>query len=94
MHVISRQQIYDFIEKHADARDPLLSWYHETCNATWSTPHEIKARYSSASFLGNNVVVFNIKGNTYRLVTKVAYQTQYLTIVWIGTHAEYDKKKF
>ncbi|EIM01263.1 type II toxin-antitoxin system HigB family toxin [Rhodanobacter sp. 115] len=57
----------------------------------WTAPQDIKARYASASFVGNNRVVFNIKGNTYRLIVAVAYRFQTVYIKFIGTHAEYDR---
>jgi len=63
-------------------------------NCQWKTPQDIKIRYASASFLTNNKVIFNIKGNNHRLVVAVFYQNGTAVIEWIGTHAEYDKKKF
>ena len=71
-----------------------MSWYYEASAAEWQTPQNIKDRYRSASFLENNVVIFNIKGNKYRLVTKISYKRKTVFIKWIGTHAEYDKKNF
>ncbi|MBW1759116.1 MAG: type II toxin-antitoxin system HigB family toxin [Deltaproteobacteria bacterium] len=94
MNVISRKTINEFGKKYSDAKKSLLSWYHEACTADWKTPQDIKERYSSASFLSSNLVIFNIKGNKYRLVAKIAYKTQAVFIKWIGTHSEYDKKKF
>ncbi len=94
MDVISRQKIYEYIEKHTDAEDALLSWHQEASHANWRKPQDIKNKYRSASFLSNNMVIFNIKGNKYRLVAKIAYNTQTVLIKWIGTHAEYDKQKF
>jgi mRNA-degrading endonuclease HigB of HigAB toxin-antitoxin module len=60
----------------------------------WKTPHDIKRRYRSADFLADNRVIFDIKGNSYRLVVKVRYQNGLVVVEWVGTHAEYDKKKF
>lgn len=94
MNVISIKKIRDFGKKHADSRDTLFSWYYEASAAEWRDPQDIKNRYCSASFLENNMVIFNIKGNKYRLVTKVSYTHKTVLIKWIGTHAEYDKKKF
>jgi mRNA interferase HigB len=94
VNVISLKQIKDFGRNYADSRDTLSSWYYEACAADWNNPQDIKDRFHSASFLGNNVVIFNIKGNKYRLVTKVSYQNKVVFIKWIGTHAEYDKKDF
>lgn len=58
--------------------------------AHWETPTDIKMRYRSASFLHNRRVVFNIKGNDYRLIVSVAYRFQAVYVKFIGTHAEYD----
>jgi mRNA interferase HigB len=94
MNVISLKKIKEYGKKHADSRSALVSWYHEASAADWVTPQDIKKRYCSASFIGNNLVIFNIKGNRYRLVTKVSYKYKSVLIVWIGTHAEYDKKQW
>ena len=96
MNVISKREIDKFIKKHRDAKVALEAWYHEANAKTtiWKTSSDIKKRYSSASFLGKNYVIFNIKGNKYRLVTKIAYNTGIVFIKWIGTHAEYDKENF
>lgn len=94
MNVISKRTIDQFIKKHRDAKDQLLSWYKETERADWKSPQDIKDRYNSADFLRNNIVILNIKGNSYRLVIKVAYNTKTVFIKWIGTHAEYSKMTF
>jgi len=94
MNVISRKTIDQFSRKHADAKGSLLAWYRETIHASWAGPTDIKERYPAASFLSNNIVIFNIKGNRYRLVAQVAYNTKIVMIRWIGTHAEYDKQSF
>ncbi len=96
MNVISKKVIEEFIKKYRDTEASLLAWYHEANTKTtiWKTSSDIKKRYSSASFLKENYVIFNIKGNKYRLVTKVAYNSSTVLIKWIGTHAEYSKKKF
>lgn len=84
----------EFRQRHADSRGPLNAWQAEVEAAQWQAPHDIKVRFPSASFLAENRVIFNIKGNTYRLVVKVKYQYGMLLIEWVGTHAEYDKKDF
>jgi mRNA interferase HigB len=71
-----------------------LIWFDEACNAEWKTPQDIKNRYSSADFLADNRVIFDIKGNHYRLVVKVRYQGEIVVVEWVGTHAEYDKQDF
>src|SRR5512134_3844488 len=91
MHVISRKTIKDFWDRHSDAEQPLRAWFTETTSATWHGPADIKNRYPTASFLTDNRVVFNIKGNRYRLVVHVRYDLGRVYIRFAGTHAEYDK---
>ena len=90
MRMISRRVLREFWENHPDAAVPLQTWFHDVARATWSNPAEIKAVYRNASFLGNNRVVFNIKGNRYRLVVVVIYSHGVVYIRFVGTHAEYD----
>jgi mRNA interferase HigB len=90
MRIISRRILREFWEKHPDAAIPLQSWFHDMERATWNSPAEIKTTYRFASFLANNRVVFNIKGNTYRLVVIVVYQHGVVYIRFVGTHDEYD----
>ena len=91
MRIISRRALRDFWESHADAQQALQAWYADVKHATWKTPAEIKREYRSASFLGNNRVVFNIKGNKYRVIVAVQYRVQLVYIRFVGTHAEYDQ---
>lgn len=91
MRVISRPTLEAFCAIHPDAKQPLLAWYDEAKVARWQTPQAIKNHYASASFVGNNRVVFNIKGGNYRLVTAVSYRFEAVYIKFIGTHAEYDR---
>lgn len=91
MRVISRKTLTDFWEKHAAAQQPLKAWFHEVRSARWTSFADIKARYRSADALPGNRVVFNIKGNAYRLVVHNHYNTGIVFIRFIGTHAEYDK---
>ncbi len=94
MNVIFRKTIFNFIKKHPDSKNFLESWYYETRHDNWKTTMDIKQKYPKASFLKNNKVIFNISGNKYRLVVKIAYNTQAVFIKWIGPHSEYNKKKF
>lgn len=94
MKIISLKIIHEYCKKQNSAKQSLLAWYYEAYAASWKTPQDIKNRYPSASFLERNRVIFNIKGNQYRMVTEVAYNSGYIYIVWIGTHAEYNRKKF
>ena len=91
MRVISKKILREFWEKHSDSQQQLKAWFQETSVAEWRNPKDIKKGYPSASFLANNRVVFNIKGNTYRLIIKINYDYSMVWIRFIGTHAEYDK---
>lgn len=91
MRVIAKKTLREFWKKHEDAEQPLKAWFDETSKANWYGPRDIKADYPSASFLAENRVVFNIKGNTYRLIVKINYKYEMVWIRFIGTHAEYDK---
>ncbi len=94
MKVIGLLKLYKFLENHTDCEQQVFAWIAEVKEAVWTIPNDIKARYVSASFLADNRVVFNIKGNNYRLDTKVYYQRQVVMIKRIGTHAEYDGWRF
>jgi mRNA interferase HigB len=82
-----------FWEEHPDAESPLRAWYTEARRARWRSPQDIKTAYHAASILRNNRVVFNVKGNTYRLVVAVKYEFQIVYIRFVGTHAAYDHIK-
>ena len=91
MRVISKKRLRDFWGKHSDCEQQLKAWYQETSKAKWKDTLKIKKDYPTASFLVDNRIVFNIKGNHYRLIIKVNYDYQIVWIRFIGTHAEYDK---
>ena len=91
MRIIAVSTLRKFWERHNDAEQPLKSWYQEATDTCWSGPSDIKLRYPSADILPDNRVVFNIKGNNYRLIVKIHYNTGIVFIRFVGTHAEYDK---
>jgi mRNA interferase HigB len=91
LRVIAKKILRDFWETHADCEQQLKSWYLEAGRANWETPGDIKAEYPSASILTGNRVVFNIKGNNYRLIVKISYEHQMIWVRFVGTHAAYDK---
>lgn len=91
MHIVSLKQLRLFWQKHPDSEEPLRAWHTIARRAQWRTPVEIRADYGSASFIGKNRVVFNIKGNDYRLIVVAEYQKGRLFIRFVGTHAEYDR---
>lgn len=90
VRVISKSTLRMFWKKHADVEQSLKSWHLEACQAKWKSPNSIKKDYPSASILNNERVVFNIRGNKYRLVVKINYQFKAVWIRFIGTHAEYN----
>ena len=91
MHIIAKPTLQEYWEKHRDAEEALKAWYSEARHAKWKTPDDIKQRYSSADPLPGNRMVFNIKGNKYRLVVKINYRRGVVYIRWVGTHAQYDR---
>ncbi len=91
MRVIAKKILREYWEIHPDCEQQLKSWFQEASKAAWKSPNELKMEYPTASILPNNRVVFNIKGNNYRLVVKVNYDYQMMWIRFIGTHHEYDK---
>ena len=90
MRIIAKRNLREFWELHPDAEGPLLAWYREVQKEDWNTPAKVKAKYRSASVIGDNRVVFNIKGNDYRVVVKINYPYRVVYIRFVGTHAEYD----
>ena len=91
MRIISRRILRGFWEKHPDSQQVLQIWYADVSRTIWQSPADIKAIYRNASFLANNRVVFNIKGNHYRLVVVVEYRYGVVYVRFVGTHAEYDR---
>jgi mRNA interferase HigB len=91
LRVIAKKILREFWLKHTDCEQQLKAWFQEASKTEWKTSRDIKKDYPSASFLANNRVVFNIKGNHYRLVIRVNYDYQMIWIRFIGTHGEYDK---
>jgi mRNA interferase HigB len=90
VRVFNRSTVRAFADAHADARQPLFAWFAEVEGTSWNGPDDIKTRYPLASFLAGNRVVFNIKGNKYRVVVAIKYEFFAVYIRFIGTHAEYD----
>lgn len=92
--VVGRGKLHSFSQRHANARAALKAWLAETREAVWTRPQDVKARYPGADILPRNRVIFNIKGNHYRLVVRIRYQNGIVYIEWVGTHAEYSKRSF
>lgn len=91
MNVISKKTLILFYENHPQAKTPLEVWHSDVRKAQWESPDQVKRDYASASFLRDNRVVFNIKGNDYRLIVHIDYKRKIVRVKFIGTHSEYDK---
>jgi mRNA interferase HigB len=91
MRILALSTLREYWERNPQAREPLQGWYLDVSRATWSKPADIQAQFPKASFVANNRVVFNIRGNDYRLVVAVAYRFGMLYIKFVGTHQEYEK---
>jgi len=88
--IIAKKTLRDFWNKHPDSEQYLKTWYETAKTSNWTSPNDIKATYANASILRNSRVVFNIKGNSFRLIVKFNYERQWAFIRFVGTHSEYD----
>ncbi len=93
MRVIGKKELYDFAQQHADVAPQIDTWISEAEEAEWRSPLELKQRYPQASILPMNQVVFNLKGNRYRLLTTISFKQQTVLVERIGTHAQYSRWK-
>ncbi len=91
MRILSRRTLREFWTKHSECKDSLQTWYRETEKSNWKNINDLKSEYPNASILTKNKIVFNIKGNKYKLIVKINFEYQISWIRFIGTHAEYDK---
>lgn len=91
MRAVSKKKVVEYYTKNASSKTALEEWYKKVTKSNWGSLNELKTKFPSADYVGNNRVVFNIKGNDYRLVTIIIYVSQKIYIRWIGTHAQYDK---
>jgi mRNA interferase HigB len=91
VNIIKRKAILDFCFNHPDARTALNTWFAVCRKADWTTYHELQQDFPEAFPVGDNRVVFDIKGNRYRLVARVLFTYKQVQIKWIGTHREYDR---
>lgn len=91
MRIIAKKTLRDFWERHPDVEDALQAWYHDVKQATWKSPNDIRRLYTTASIIANNRVVFNIRGNHYRLIVAINCPVGIVYIRFIGTHNEYDQ---
>jgi mRNA interferase HigB len=91
VRVLAKPALRAFWERFPDSAPALKAWYSEAEKARWTGPQDIKSRYPSASFVGSHRVVFNIRGNNYRLVVHVRYDIGFVYVRFVGTHEEYDE---
>jgi mRNA interferase HigB len=97
VRIIARKTLREFVESlrgskdHRAVKSALDSWFHEVQRADWQGPADVVRDYANASIVGSDRVVFNIKGNSYRLVVAVDYPRRIVFIKWLGSHAAYDK---
>ncbi|MEB2783592.1 type II toxin-antitoxin system HigB family toxin [Algoriphagus persicinus] len=91
MRVIAVKTLKDWCESYPKARQSLLSWHEEVSSVDWESPHNLKSQFRSASIISNKRVIFNIHGNSFRLIVDIEYRLKIVFIVWFGTHKEYDK---
>jgi mRNA interferase HigB len=91
MNIYNESTIKAFVKTFPDSNKALNLWYHDVTSKRWKNPNEVKKDFASASIIGNNRVVFNIKGNDYRLIVDFNYIKGWGFIKFIGTHKEYDK---
>lgn len=90
MRIIKRGALVEFWSKYPDAQPSLEAWYGVVRKAAWKTPAEMKAVYANADLVGRRTV-FNVSGNKYRLIARINYLSQKLFVLYILTHAEYDR---
>lgn len=91
MNIVAKGTILYYITRYPKAKTSLLTWYYEFSKMTFSTFNALKEVYGNASIVANNRVIFNIKGNDYRLVVSVNFRQLAAYVIWFGTHKEYDK---
>ena len=91
MEIIGKKALALLARKHADARNTVSAWVAEVKTATWKNTADLKTRYPHASFLANNNVVFNIRGNNYRIIVVVVYISGQVIVKFAGTHDEYER---
>tara|TARA_R100001015_G_C4619810_1_gene176616 strand:+ start:69 stop:383 length:315 start_codon:yes stop_codon:yes gene_type:complete len=91
LRIISRRKLREFWEEHSSARDAIESWYAFLNANDFVSPNQLRKVFNHVDFIGDGICIFNIKGNDFRLITHMMYQWNVVFILWIGTHADYDK---
>ena len=91
MVIISKSTLNKFGEGHPESKEALLNWYLKVKNGNWRNFHELKNSFNQLDAVGNDRYVFNIRGNQYRLIALILFETRTLFILFIGTHEDYNK---
>lgn len=91
MNIIVKRAILYYIDKYPSAKNALLTWYNEFLKHEFSFFNELKRIYPGASLVGDNRVIFNVKGNDFRLICSVNFKQMAAYVIWFGMHKEYDK---
>jgi len=91
MNIVTRRTILYYVKKYPLAANSLKVWYGELSKANFVNFNDLKSVYGKASIVANNRVVFNIKGNSFRLIVSINFKKQAAYVIWFGTHAEYDQ---
>ena len=89
--IFAKKTLRDYWKRHPDTEQYLKTWYDTAMNSHWRTPNDVKLTYANASILKGNRIVFNIKGNSHRLIAKFNFEKQWIFIMFIGTHKEYER---
>lgn len=89
--IFAKSTLREYWEVHPDSEQYLKTWFDTAMSSDWKTPNDVKQTYANASILKDNRIVFNIKGNSFRLVAKFNFEKQWIFVRFIGTHAAYDK---
>jgi mRNA interferase HigB len=93
MRIIKEKTLVECCKKskYVKAKESLKAWIYEVRYSNWDNANELKNKYGNASIISSKRVVFNIKGNDYRLIVDIEYKLKIIFVVWFGTHKEYDK---
>jgi len=93
MRIIKEKTLIEYcrLDKYEQAKESIKAWIYEVKYSSWNSANELKSKYGNASIISSKRVVFNIKGNEYRLIVDVEYKLKIVFVVWFGTHTEYDK---
>jgi len=91
VRVIAVKTLKYWCQKYPYSKQPLLAWYDEATSSDWNNPNDLKNHYRNASILSDKRAIFNIRGNSFRLIVDIEYRLKIVFIVWFGTHKDYDQ---